>query len=114
MLGMDLVLGIAVLALWPGVLTSADLAALATDPTYMAVAFLLGTLTTALGGAVCARLAPSVPYWHAAAFGVLSIVAGLMLSDSSQQWWFTTAATLVSIPAAIYGARVSLQRARGS
>lgn len=112
MLGMDLVLGIAVLALWPSVSTSADLSALAVDPTYMTVAFTLGTLTTAMGGAICARLAPSVPYWHAAAFGVLSIVAGLLLSDSSQPTWFAVLATIVTIPAALFGANRRLKARR--
>lgn len=81
MLGMDLVLGFAVLVFCPGASTSADLAALAVDLAYMTVAFILGTLTTTMGGAICARLAPSLPYWHAGVFGALSIVAGQLLSD---------------------------------
>ncbi|WP_457350378.1 hypothetical protein [Roseateles sp. P5_D6] len=113
MLALDVVSGFAVLALWPGsVSTSADVAALAAQPEYLAVVFVLGTLTTAMGGAICARLAPTVPYWHAAAFGVLSIATGLLLSDAAQSAWFTALATLVTIPAAIYGAWAGLKARR--
>jgi hypothetical protein len=85
MLAMDFVLGFAVLVLWPGISASTDVASLVVDPAYIAVALVLGSLTTAMGGAICARLAPSVPYWHAAVLGVLSIVAGLLLARCSLQ-----------------------------
>lgn len=114
MLALDLVLGFVLLVVWPGeTKTSADIGAIAADPAYLAVAFILGAMTTAIGGAVCARQAPTLPYWHSATFGVLSIIAGLLLSDSTQPWWFTAMATLVSIPAAVYGARLGLVRAGG-
>lgn len=113
MLALDLMTGIAVLVLWPGdTSTSADVAALAAQPAYLAMTFVLGTLTTAVGGGVCARLAPTLPYWNAAAFGVLSVVVGLLLSDLTQPLWFTVMAILVTIPAAVYGAHVGLKRRR--
>lgn len=111
MLALDLVSGIALLLVWPGpASTSAEVATIAAQPVYLAVAFLLGTLTTAVGGGVCARLAPRLPYWNAAAFGVLSVAVGLLLSDLSQPWWFTATAVLITVPAAIYGAHRSLKR----
>ena len=113
MLALDLVSGVVVLALWPGdASTSADVAAIAAQPAYLAVALVMGTMTTAVGGGICARLAGRLPYWNAAAFGVLSIAIGLLLSDPTQPWWFTAMAVLVSVPAAIYGAQVSLKRRR--
>jgi len=113
MLALDLVLGFVVLIVWPGnVSTSADFAALTAQPEYLAVALVLGTMTTVVGGSICARLAPTVPYWHAAVFGVLSIAAGLMLSDATQPAWFTALATLVSLPAAIYGGHMGLKKRR--
>jgi hypothetical protein len=113
MLALDLVSGIAVLVLWPGATsTSADVVAIAAQPAYLAVTFVLGTMTTAVGGCVCARLAPRLPYWHAAAFGILSVVMGLLLSDLAQPLWFTAMAILVTIPSAVYGAHVSLKQGR--
>jgi hypothetical protein len=113
MLALDLLSGVVVLILWPGgTRTSADVAAIAAQPAYLVVAFVLGTLTTAVGGAVCARLAPTLPYWHAAAFGVLSVAVGMLLSDGSQPWWFTAMASLVTMPAAICGAQLGLKRSR--
>lgn len=113
MLALDLVSGFAMLVLWPGDSgMPANIAAFAAQPAYMAVAFVLGTITTAVGGGVCARLAPVLPYWNAAAFGVLSIAAGLLLSDSTQPWWFTAMATLVTMPAALYGSHMVLRRSR--
>lgn len=112
-LALDLVSGLAVLMLWPGgSWTPAGVEAMAAQPAYLAVAFLLGTLTTAVGGAVCARLAPTLPYWNAAAYGVLGIAVGLLLSGSTQPWGFTAMAILATIPAALYGARLGLQRRR--
>jgi len=112
MLALDLASGIALLILWPGVRTSADFAALADQPAYLAISFVLGTLTTAVGGGVCARLAPTLPYWHAAAFGVLSVVVGLLLSDPGQSWWFTALGVLATLPAALLGAQAALKRSR--
>jgi len=113
MLALDLLTGFAVLVLWPGdTRTSADVAAIAAQPAYMLVAFVLGTMTTAVGGGVCARLAPTLPYWNAAAFGVLSVAVGLFLSDSTQPAWYTALGTLVTLPAALYGAQVGLRRPR--
>lgn len=112
-LALDLVSGLVVLLLWPGAAwTAADIEAMATQPAYLAVAFLLGTLTTVVGGGVCARLAPVLPYWNAAAFGVVCIAVGLLLSDSTQPAWFTAMAIVVTIPAALYGAQMSLKRSR--
>lgn len=110
-LALDLVSGLAVLMLWPGAnWTAADVEAMATQPTYLAIAFVLGTLTTVVGGGVCARLAPVLPYWNAAAFGVLGIAVGLLLSDATQPWWFTAMAILATVPAALYGAHLGLKR----
>jgi hypothetical protein len=110
---LDLVSGISVLALWPGdASTAADVTTIAAQPAYLAVSFVLGTMTTAVGGGFCARLAPKLPYWNAAAFGVLSVVVGLLLSDLTQPLWFTAMAILVTIPAAICGAHAGLKRRR--
>ena len=110
MLALDLVLGMTVLLLWAGNGASTSAEAMYSDAVYMALALTLGTMTTAVGGAMCARWAPVQPYWNAAAFGAVSVVAGLLLSDANQPGWFTFLACLLSIPAAIYGARMYLRR----
>jgi hypothetical protein len=114
MLALDVVWGVAVFLIWPGsgAGTPADVSALYLQPAYLAVALILGTSTTAMGGAVCARWAPVLPYWHVAAFGVLSISVGLLLSDPTQPVWFTVLATLLTLPAAIYGGHVALKPGR--
>jgi len=111
MLALDLVSGVALLVLWPGdARSSADVAGIAAQPAYLLVSFVLGTLTTAVGGGVCARTAPKLPYWNAAAFAGLSVAVGLLLSDPAQPWWFTTMAVLITVPAALYGAYRGLNR----
>jgi len=114
MLALDLVSGLALLLLWSnGPMTGAEVAALVSEPAYMAVSFVLGTMTTAVGGGISARLAPRLPYWHAATFGVLSVAVGLLLTDPNQQpWWFTAMASLVTIPAALCGGHLGLGRGR--
>lgn len=114
MFALDLVWGIAVLTLWPegGPGSARDTSALYSQPAYLVVGFVLGTMTTAVGGAVCARRSPALPYWNVAAFGVLSLAAGLLLSDATQPIWFTVFANLLTIPAAIIGGYRGLKQSR--
>lgn len=112
MLALDLIVGLALLVLWPGGSddASADASAMYAQPAYLAVALILGTLTTTVGGMVCARRATALPYWNVAAFGALSMVVGLLLSDAIQPVWFTVLASLLTMPAAIWGARIALRK----
>lgn len=111
-LAIDLATSLALLVLWPrgdgdG---PADALPVYLEPSHLAVALVLGTVSTAIGGAVCARQAPALPYWNTAAYGVVGIVIGMLLSDPAQPIWFSALAWLLTLPAALVGASRALKR----
>jgi hypothetical protein len=63
-----------------------------------------GVATTAFGGYLAARLAGRYPYFNALAIGVIGILIGLLLNNQSPSW-YDALAYLLSIPAALFGAR---------
>jgi len=76
---------------------------------FLMTSLLYGTGTTVFGGYVAARLARAFPYFNALAVGVLGIVLGLLLA-SDTPWWADALAYLISIPAALSGARIWQQQ----
>ncbi|MET0335183.1 MAG: hypothetical protein ABW190_12995 [Rhizobacter sp.] len=76
---------------------------------FMLASLVYGTATTVFGGHVAARLARGFPYFNALAVGVLGIVLGLLLSDDAP-FWFSAAAYLLSVPAALWGGHLAQQR----
>ncbi|MES2933276.1 MAG: hypothetical protein V4805_07290 [Pseudomonadota bacterium] len=76
--------------------------AMSQDLGFMFSALLYGTATTIIGGYLAARFAKKYPYFNAAAFGLTSIVLGLLLS-SETPFWFQALGLLSTIPAAVLG-----------
>jgi len=77
-------------------------ALLLSDGGFLAASFLLGGLSTALGGYVAARMAPYSKLVNAACTGAVDAVLGLM-SGGAVPLWLRLGAVAVALPAAIYG-----------
>lgn len=88
-------------------------AALAGNPSYLRAALILGTASTVVGGYLVTRLAHSVPYFNALAFGVLGVVLGASV-PTDLPTWFTVVGLGLTIPAAILGAYLSKRGAGAS
>lgn len=73
---------------------------------YVALSLILGTASTVLGGYLAARLARTVPYFNALAFGILSILIGV-LTPVDLPTWYRAFAIIITIPAALVGAQVA-------
>ena len=88
-------------------------------PAFLAAATAHGTLFTALGGFVAARLAPADGLRHAVIVGLLSLVLALLLSTSPgggprAAWWVDAVGYLLAVPAAAAGGWLALRvRRRG-
>src|SRR5512138_198169 len=76
---------------------------------YILMSLILGTASTALGGYLAARLARTVPYFNALAFGILGVLIGL-LTSAELPTWYRIVAILITIPAALTGAHFAKQR----
>jgi hypothetical protein len=109
MFAIDTVIGTAALLLWPG--GGLDQAQRTTvQPDFLVFSIVFGSLTTALGGAIAASRAPTLPYWHALIFGGLSMVLGSLMAAPDQPGWFLALAYTTTIPVALLGARAALRR----
>ena len=76
------------------------------DTRYLTLALIFGTASTVLGGYLAARLARSVPYFNALAFGVISfIVSALTLGDLPT--WFKVMGLALTLPAAVAGGHIA-------
>lgn len=83
----------------------AAMRALAQNPSYLKAAIVLGTASSIVGGYLVARLAGSLPYFNALAFGVLGTLLGLLFSVDLPMWSRIIGLGL-TIPAALLGAYV--------
>jgi hypothetical protein len=79
------------------------------DPLYLTSALILGTASTALGGFITARLARTVPYFNALAFGVVGLVLSV-LAVGEVPTWFKVIGFGVTLPAALLGGHLAKQR----
>jgi hypothetical protein len=111
-IGIDIVSGIALATIFGGPALNADMtdeqlkqaaAAMVEQPGYLTAALILGTGSTILGGYLAARLARTVPYFNALAFGVLGVVLGV-LTSSELPTWFRVVGLGLTVPAALLGA----------
>ena len=75
---------------------------------YLICVLISGTVTTILGGYLAARIAKKYPYFNAAAFGVIGIAIGLVLS-SDVPLWFDIIGYVSTLPAALYGGHLAKQ-----
>lgn len=79
------------------------------DVRYLTFGLILGTASTVLGGYLAARLARSVPYWNALAFGVLGLLISLIGSGDLPAW-FKVIGLLLTLPAAVLGGHLAKLR----
>jgi hypothetical protein len=77
--------------------------ALMRNPGYLRGALILGTASTVVGGFLVARMARSIPYFNALAYGVLGVALGFLWSGDSPVW-FRVVGIGVTVPAALLGA----------
>ena len=77
--------------------------ALASDPGYLRAALVLGTASTVVGGFLVARIARSIPYFNALAYGVLGMVLS-MLMTGELPIWFRVFGIALTVPASLLGA----------
>jgi len=76
------------------------------DVRFLTIGLILGTASTVLGGYLAARLARSVPYFNAFAFGMLSLVISSFTS-TDLPLWFKIVGLAVTLPAALVGAHIA-------
>jgi hypothetical protein len=79
------------------------------DVRYLTLGLVLGTASTVLGGYLAARLASSMPYWNALAFGVLGLLISTIGSGDLPAW-FKIVALLLTLPAAVLGGHLAKLR----
>ena len=115
--GIDFVSGMVLTSIFSGPMTNATeeqmraaADALLQDQGYLVGALILGTASTIVGGYLTARLADSVPYFNALAFGALGILLGVLLSPELPTW-FKVVGFGLNIPAALAGAYLCKRRA---
>jgi hypothetical protein len=76
------------------------------DARFMTLALILGTASTILGGYLAARLARSVPYFNALAFGVLGLTLGVLTAGELPLWSKIVGFGL-TLPAALLGGHIA-------
>jgi CBS domain containing-hemolysin-like protein len=84
----------------------AAMRALAHNPSYLKAAIVLGTASSIVGGYLVARLAGSLPYFNALAFGVVGTLLGALFSGDLPPWSRIIGLGL-TIPASLLGAYIS-------
>jgi hypothetical protein len=77
--------------------------ALARDPGYLRAALILGTASTVVGGFLVARIARSIPYFNALAYGGIGMVLST-LTTSELPTWFRLVGIGLTVPASLLGA----------
>ena len=88
--------------------TRVAVAALSNNAGYLRAALVLGTASTVIGGFLVARLARSLPYYNALAFGALAVLLGMLMS-ADLPGWFMIVGFGLTIPASLLGAWLSKQ-----
>ena len=76
------------------------------DVRYLTLGLVLGTASTVLGGYLAARLAGSVPYFNALAFGVLGLLIS-SIGSGDLPTWFKVVGLLLTLPAAVLGGHLA-------
>ena len=74
-------------------------------PAFLLSSVVLGSLTTAVGGYLAARIARSYPYFNALALGLLGGAFGLLFW-SQYPLWFNLLGLVLVVPAALLGAHL--------
>lgn len=119
MMGLDILSGIALSTILAGPefdremtdeQARAAFAALVLTRPFLIGSAVLGTLTTVIGGYLAARLAGTLPYMNAFAFGVVGIVLGAVMSKGLPLWYNVLGFTIV-LPAALLGGHIAKRQA---
>jgi Zn-dependent protease with chaperone function len=76
------------------------------DTRFLTLLLVFGIASTVLGGYLAARLARSVPYFNALAFGVLGLLASVMTSNDLPLWSKIVGFGL-TLPAALLGGHIA-------
>ncbi|HEY0681307.1 MAG TPA: hypothetical protein VGD45_03155 [Steroidobacter sp.] len=79
------------------------------DVRYLSFGLILGTASTVLGGYLAARLARSVPYYNALAFGVLGLLISA-IGAGDVPTWFKLVGLVLTLPAALIGGHIAKLR----
>jgi hypothetical protein len=108
--GIDFVTGIVLFSVFTDQVANASdeqvraaAVALATDPGYLRAALILGTASTVVGGFLVARIARSIPYFNALAYGVLGMLLST-LTTGELPTWFRVVGIGLTVPASLLGA----------
>jgi hypothetical protein len=109
--GIDFIAGIVLFSIFSsGQITNASdeqvraaAMALARDPGYLRAALILGTASTVVGGFLVARIARSIPYFNALAYGGIGMVLST-LTTSELPTWFRLVGIGLTVPASLLGA----------
>ena len=81
------------------------------DARFLTFVLILGTASTVLGGYLAARLARSVPYFNALAFGVLGLTISALTATTEVPIWFNVLGFGLMLPAALLGGHIAKVRA---
>lgn len=109
--GVDIVSGVVLIAVFGGPVLEPGLsdeqlrhavAAMNENKSYLTAALVLGTASTVLGGYIAARIARSVPYFNALAFGLLATFLSALTSGGLPAW-FRAVGLALTVPAALLG-----------
>jgi hypothetical protein len=108
--GIDFVTGIVLFSVFTDSVANASeeqvraaAAALATNPGYLRAALILGTASTVVGGFLVARIARTIPYFNALAYGVLGMLLST-LTTGELPLWFRVVGIGLTVPASLAGA----------
>ena len=88
----------------------AALQVLLQDPRYLACTLVFGTASTVLGGFLAARIARTVPYFNALAFGLSGLLLSAFAVDPNAPAWFKVIGFGLTLPAALFGGYLAKQR----
>jgi len=81
------------------------------DARFLTFVLVFGTASTVLGGYLAARLARSVPYFNALAFGVLGLTVSALTAATDVPAWFNVIGFGLTLPAALLGGHIAKMRA---
>jgi hypothetical protein len=114
-IGVDIVTGVLLTLLFGGPVLGSEMSdeqlravqqALLQDIRYLTFLLILGTASTVLGGYLTARMAGSVPYFNALAFGVLGVILGF-IGAGEVPTWVKVIGLLLTVPAALLGGHLA-------
>jgi hypothetical protein len=77
------------------------------DDGFVFSALVFGSMTTILGGYLCARIAKTFPYYNGLAIGIVGLLFVIVMGSGGAPWWYTAIGFLMPIPGSLYGAHLA-------